>query len=351
MKRDILICFLIGLTITLFLDFLFSLQIEPQPDPIVFLHVNQTFQNENPKVRMGDVKKIRILCFLNTSPKTHATRAVHIFNTWGKHCDKLLFASSLTDINIGAMGLNVSDDHDHMWGKEKLMLQHIHKNHLNEFDWFLKADDDTFLIAENLRYLLASYSTEDPIYFGYKFNTSLHKLGYFSGGSGYALSRNVVRTFVEKILVDRKFFVNENPEDTPRGDGLCHINTDKRIEDWEISVCLDNFHVYPGDGRDVLKRERFLMYDPEWHLLGRPIKHWYWSRKYYWTDEGLDCCSNYTIAFHYIKPKNLYTLYYLTYRLTPYGINNRFAPVDKMNFKKVADILDREKDNLTLRGY
>lgn len=292
-----------------------------------------------------DVKKIRILCFLNSRPATHSTRAIHILETWGKHCDKLLFSSTITDVNIGAIGFNVTDTQSHVWGKVKLMLKYIHRNYLNEYDWFIKGDDEIFLMPENLRFLLSAYSPDDPIYFGHKFNMTALKRGYFSGGSGYVMSKETLRIFVEKVLTNPDFY--NNP------DSNCNIATDKRVEDYDITACLDHYNVYAGDARDLLKRDRFFPFWPEAHLFGEynPY-HWYWQRKYYWNDEGLDCCSNYSIAFHYISARYQYTMYYLIYRLKTFGIMPRFpAPPTLKDFIAVTDILDRERFDVSLRGY
>lgn len=65
----------------------------------------------------------------------------------------------ISDDDLDSIGLNVTDNPDHLWGKTKLSFEYIYKNHLYDYDWFLKADDDTYMIVENVRYMLYQYST------------------------------------------------------------------------------------------------------------------------------------------------------------------------------------------------
>lgn len=161
------------------------------------------------------------------------------------------------------------------------------------------------------------------------------------------MSRKTVQIFVENILRNDNFFGNQQSEKA------CHTETDKRIEDYDMSICLDNYNVYPGDGRDLIKRERFLVFTPESHLFTEPDpNNWYWKAKYYWTEEGLDCCSNYSITFHYIYSRHQYTMYFLHYRLRLYGIERRFPLNPKhKSLKEISKQLNRERFDETLRGF
>ena len=53
--------------------------------------------NINDIAMSGEVNlynKVRIVCMIMTSPPNHMSKAIHVQQTWGKHCNTLLFMSS-----------------------------------------------------------------------------------------------------------------------------------------------------------------------------------------------------------------------------------------------------------------
>jgi len=99
-------------------------------------------------------QKVRVLCWVMTSPETVSYKARHVKATWGSRCNVLLFMSSERDRHLPAVGLNVSEGHDNLWGKTRAAFAYIYSHHRDDADWFFKADDDTYVIVENLRLLL-----------------------------------------------------------------------------------------------------------------------------------------------------------------------------------------------------
>jgi len=124
----------------------------------------------------------------------------------------------------------------------------VYKNYLNDADWFLKADDDTYVVVENLRYMLNAHAPSEPIYFGHRFHVIV-KQGYNSGGAGYVMSREALRRFGK------------------RTSHLCA--SDRGAEDVNIGRCLERLRVHAGDSLDRLNRSRFHCFPPSLHLSGR----------------------------------------------------------------------------------
>lgn len=141
--------------------------------------------------------KVKVLCWIMISPNYHRTRGVHIKNTWGRRCNKLLFMSSEHDPIIDSIALpNMKEKITHLWSKTRKSFQLIHDEYLNEADWFLKADDDTYMMIENLRLMLYQYNPKTALYFGHRLVSNESRDGFMQGGA-YVLSKKAVKKFVK----------------------------------------------------------------------------------------------------------------------------------------------------------
>ncbi|XP_042234402.1 glycoprotein-N-acetylgalactosamine 3-beta-galactosyltransferase 1-like [Homarus americanus] len=249
-----------------------------------------------------EIWEARVLCFIPTSPKYHLLRAQHVKNTWGQRCDQQVFLSSKADKEVGAVQLKVKEGYNNLWGKTRASLKYLYHNHLDDAEWFYKADDDTFAIVENLKHMLKLYDPDFPIYFGAKLRAKDNSQVFMSGGAGYVLSRAALKLVVEKGFTNSTICKAEN----------------KGREDVELGRCMQAVGVMFGDSRDHLGRERFLCLTPELLLPGWATanKHgWFWNIVYYPMKEGPMCCSERVVSFHYVKPSMMYVFYYLIYQV------------------------------------
>ncbi|KAG5674686.1 hypothetical protein PVAND_004638 [Polypedilum vanderplanki] len=254
--------------------------------------------------------KVRILCWVVTIPENHKTKAIHVKNTWGKRCNKLLFISSQDDLELETIPLAVSEGRSTLWDKTRTALQYIYKYHSHEADWFLKADDDSYFLIENLRYVLAQYSPKTSLYLGHRFASKFVDMGYMAGG-GYILSKKILKKFVTKIMHDKN---------------ACKIEN-YGAEDLELGSCLKNFTIY-ADTRDSMQQQRFFPVGVYEHFKERDenSSFWYNDMMYYdATFGGLNCCSDTFVNAHYVFPKGLYLMDYLIYNVHPFGLQKNLT--------------------------
>lgn len=230
------------------------------------------FSIENDKSKID--QNIRIFCFIFTYEQNLINKAQSVYKTWAHKCDNfkfiLKFTSDLTIKNTRVFlnGIDtelpahsvldpgiVIEKYRKLTDKIYQSLIYINK-HFGNFGWYMKADDDTYVITDNLRKFISSKNASEPVTFGFDFKRFLKK-GYQSGGAGYLMSREAVKRIA--------FQLKKNYSSCPN----------RGIEDVDIAACFRLVQVYPGLSRDYLGKERFhplsiksLFYGrfPKWYL-------------------------------------------------------------------------------------
>ena len=47
-----------------------------------------------------------------------------------------------------------------------MMIRHMFDNHIDNYDWFLRVDDDVYLDYPRLTHLLSTINSSLPVFFG-----------------------------------------------------------------------------------------------------------------------------------------------------------------------------------------
>jgi glycoprotein-N-acetylgalactosamine 3-beta-galactosyltransferase len=135
-------------------------------------------------------------------------------------------------------GLNETlNKYKRLTDKVFLTFKYLYKRY-NYYDWYLKADDDTWIFVDNLRKFLANKNASTPVTYGYDFKVIVEN-GYHSGGAGYVLSNEALNRIGNALNNNYSFCQNTGTEDV------------------DVARCLRKLKVYKNSSLDDLGRERF----------------------------------------------------------------------------------------------
>uniref|UniRef100_A0AAF5I0T0 N-acetylgalactosaminide beta-1,3-galactosyltransferase n=1 Tax=Strongyloides stercoralis TaxID=6248 RepID=A0AAF5I0T0_STRER len=276
---------------------------------------NLSLEKHNDNKLINDIK---LLCLIYTHSKNHQTKAISVKETWSKHCDKSIFFTNSYDTSLSSSDgtfevvvfKNYNDTYENLWQKTRLVFTYAYDNYFtinNEkgFDWFLKADDDTFVIIENLKMFLRKKNSNKRYYFGCRLKSLGKKLikGFMSGGAGYVLSRGSI----EKLVTEGF-----------RNTTLCN-NINNGFEDVEMGWCLQKLNIFPSyinNEKEILSffpsKEVILhIFDIDRRNTSKILRRHMYDKL---PKKKIQSMPKYPISFHYITPTNMYLLDYLFYK-------------------------------------
>ncbi|XP_069105855.1 chondroitin sulfate synthase 1-like [Argopecten irradians] len=179
-------------------------------------HMNNDFGNQGSDLSTYIAKEENafLLIGVMTAKKYLDTRAVAAFQTWAQTCVgtcKVIFFSSedsTTSHTIPLVSLYGVDDVYPPQKKSFLMLQYMHDNYIDNFEWFMRADDDAFIKTDRLAKFLRSIDSSKPQYIGQagigrkdevvKLHLGEHD-NYCMGGPGVLFSHETLRQMAPHI--------------------------------------------------------------------------------------------------------------------------------------------------------
>ena len=226
-------------------------------------HIESRSSNES--------NSIKLFCAIYTySGNVNMTNAVK--ETWGKRCDGALFASDVSNEDTGHFQIPTFSRNGYgykgMIQRTRAILAYLYDYFLDDFDFFHICGDDVYMIVENMKEFLASEevkhwenASERYLFAGFWAHWGNMKHGYFylGGGSGYTISKNGLKAFVEGPLQ------------------TCNSYHEGSAEDVWFSDCarlLSNEFINTGDMEGRQRYHQGPIYDPvRYQIFRKSIFH------------------------------------------------------------------------------
>ena len=222
-----------------------------------------------------------LFCIILTKKTKLSNKTDLIYKAWANKCDNFKFITTLPNELISnasdpqkgiEMKINdhinllqppgyLQDKYEKLSDKVYLTFKYLYENNYNNYKWYLKADDDTFIFVDNLRKFLSDKNPSMPVTYGYDFKEEVSE-GYHSGGAGYVLSKTSFNRIGSALSLDYSFCPNTGTEDV------------------DIARCLRKLDVHPNKSIDSLNRERFHLFNISMHYYGYYETAFKWVLKY-----------------------------------------------------------------------
>lgn len=159
-----------------------------------------------------------------TAAKYLDTRAKAVYNTWGRQVPgKIMFYSSEFSYSehVPLVALKEVDDRYPPQKKSFKMLKHIHDNFIDQYEWFLRADDDVYIRTDRLEHLLRSVDSRKPWFIGKYENiltsfTCQRMIQKPCSGSTKKFAdkkyryMNFFKNYLKRIVMISAFYYNDN---------------------------------------------------------------------------------------------------------------------------------------------
>jgi hypothetical protein len=282
----------------------------PIPEPDGLLVLNHQLQRPSTNVvkrRAGE----RVLCWLVLLRVTQEIR-YRVEGTWGRDCDQIYYVSKEGRLEDNVIAHRYEPQNKDLWNQVHRGWARIAEIALNDYDWFVKLDDDSVFYPDNLRFLVRhkKWSPDSIAYFGHTIFEQSRPVNQirsqFNLGAGYGVSRKLLESIYP-------YLPNATNSAIPK---------DQRCPEWirwgedvKFSDCLRvRFpNLVPNNTRDDAERETFLPFNLFYHLI-RSMPAWYLRGKpahlLNRTQSITGCCSSRHILWHKSRPPQFFLSYY-----------------------------------------
>jgi glycoprotein-N-acetylgalactosamine 3-beta-galactosyltransferase len=196
-----------------------------------------------------------------------------INQTWAKDCDKYIFIAKskyhqssvpmefYDENNLPLLHLpNYYESYERLSDKVFETFKYVYLNY-NDFGWYVKADDDTFMIIDNLKSFLKDKNPSSASTFGRVLQLDEIESGYLQGGAGYVLSNKALKKIGLKLINDESFCLNSGREDL------------------DVAKCLRKLSIYTRKSTDEMDRERFHPFNLKTIISGNYPEWFYGQNK------------------------------------------------------------------------